>query len=293
MALVELKARFDEDNNIQWARHLEQSGVHVVYGVLGLKTHTKIVLVVRKEKEKLQSYVHIGTGNYNSKTSKLYTDLGLLTANQELGQDLVELFNYLTGFSKQQSFRRLLVAPVTLRKGMELLIRREIEHAQQGTQAVIRAKMNSLVDPSIISLLYEASQAGVKIELIIRGMCSLYPNRQGLSENIRVISIIGQFLEHSRIFWFANGGSPEVYIGSADWMSRNLDRRIEAVTPIEDPEHRQKLERLLQLYLNDNQGAWDMQSDGTFAQRKPTNEGPERNSQIQLIKEWSNGIQSL
>tara|TARA_B100001758_G_scaffold223748_1_gene214615 strand:- start:211 stop:1092 length:882 start_codon:yes stop_codon:yes gene_type:complete len=293
MALVELKARFDEDNNIQWARHLEQSGVHVVYGVLGLKTHTKIVLVVRKEKEKLQSYVHIGTGNYNSKTSKLYTDLGLLTANQELGQDLVELFNYLTGFSKQQSFRRLLVAPVTLRKGMELLIRREIEHAQQGRQAVIRAKMNSLVDPSIISLLYEASQAGVKIELIIRGMCSLYPNRQGLSENIRVISIIGQFLEHSRIFWFANGGSPEAYIGSADWMSRNLDRRIEAVTPIEDPEHRQKLERLLQLYLNDNQGAWDMQSDGTFTQRKPTNEAPERNSQIQLVKEWSKGIQSL
>ena len=293
MALVELKARFDEDNNIQWARHLEQSGVHVVYGVLGLKTHTKIVLVVRKEKDKLQSYVHIGTGNYNSKTSKLYTDLGLLTANQELGQDLVELFNYLTGFSKQQSFRRLLVAPVTLRKGMELLIRREIEHAQQGREAVIRAKMNSLVDPTIIALLYEASQAGVTIELIIRGMCSLYPGCEGLSENIRVISIIGPFLEHSRIFSFANGGSPEVYIGSADWMSRNLDRRIEAVTPIEDPEHRQKLERLLQLYLNDNQAAWDMQSDGTFVQRKPENDASERNSQIQLIKEWSNGIQSL
>ena len=293
MALVELKARFDEDNNIQWARHLEQSGVHVVYGVLGLKTHTKIVLVVRKEKEKLQSYVHIGTGNYNSKTSKLYTDLGLLTANQELGQDLVELFNYLTGFSKQQSFRRLLVAPVTLRKGMELLIRREIEHAQQGREAVIRAKMNSLVDPTIIALLYEASQAGVTIELIIRGMCSLYPGCEGLSENIRVISIIGPFLEHSRIFSFANGGSPEVYIGSADWMSRNLDRRIEAVTPIEDPEHRQKLERLLQLYFNDNQGAWDMQSDGTFVQRKPENGDSERNSQIQLVKEWSNGIQAL
>ncbi|MCY3847194.1 MAG: RNA degradosome polyphosphate kinase, partial [Cyanobacteria bacterium MAG COS4_bin_21] len=275
------------------ARHLEQSGVHVVYGVLGLKTHTKIVLVVRKEKDKLQSYVHIGTGNYNSKTSKLYTDLGLLTANQELGQDLVELFNYLTGFSKQQSFRRLLVAPVTLRKGMELLIRREIEHAQQGREAVIRAKMNSLVDPTIIALLYEASQAGVTIELIIRGMCSLYPGCEGLSENIRVISIIGPFLEHSRIFSFANGGSPEVYIGSADWMSRNLDRRIEAVTPIEDPEHRQKLERLLQLYLNDNQAAWDMQSDGTFVQRKPEHDASECNSQIQLVKEWSNGIQSL
>ena len=176
---------------------------------------------------------------------------------------------------------------------MELLIRREIEHAQQGREAVIRAKMNSLVDPTIIALLYEASQAGVTIELIIRGMCSLYPACEGLSENIRVISIIGPFLEHSRIFSFANGGSPEAYIGSADWMSRNLDRRIEAVTPIEDPEHRQKLERLLQLYLNDNQAAWDMQSDGTFVQRKPENDTSERNSQIQLIKEWSSGIQSL
>jgi polyphosphate kinase len=163
MALVELKARFDEDNNIQWARHLERSGVHVVYGVLGLKTHTKIVLVVRKEKEKLQSYVHIGTGNYNSKTSKLYTDLGLLSTRPELGKDLVELFNYLTGFSKQQSFRRLLVAPVTLRKGMESLIRREIDHAKAGRQGIIRAKMNSLVDPDIIALLYEASQVGVRL----------------------------------------------------------------------------------------------------------------------------------
>ena len=183
MALVELKARFDEDNNIQWARHLERSGVHVIYGVLGLKTHTKIVLVVRKERERLQSYVHIGTGNYNSKTSKLYTDLGLLSARPELGQDLVELFNYLTGFSKQQSFRKLLVAPVTLRKGMESLIRREIEHAREGRQGQIRAKMNSLVDPEIISLLYEASNAGVKIDLIIRGMCSLI-GKKGLSENI-------------------------------------------------------------------------------------------------------------
>ena len=176
---------------------------------------------------------------------------------------------------------------------MELLIRREIEHAQHGREAMIQAKMNSLVDPSIIALLYEASQAGVTIELIIRGMCSLYPGREGLSENIRVISIIGQFLEHSRIFSFANGGSPEIYIGSADWMSRNLDRRIEAVTPIEHPDLRQKLERLLQLYFNDNQGAWDMQSDGTFVQRKPENETLERNSQIQLVSEWSNGIQSL
>ncbi len=196
MALVELKARFDEGNNIQWAKHLEQSGVHVVYGVLGLKTHTKTVLVVRKEKARLRSYVHIGTGNYNSKTSRLYTDIGLLSARPELGQDLVELFNYLTGFSKQQNFRRLLVAPVTLRKGMESLIIREIEHARAGRKGHIRAKMNALVDPAIISLLYEASQVGVRIELIIRGMCCLYPGRKGHSENISVISIVGRFLEH-------------------------------------------------------------------------------------------------
>ena len=290
MALVELKARFDEDNNIQWARQLERSGVHVVYGVLGLKTHTKIVLVVRKEQEKLRSYVHIGTGNYNSKTSKLYTDLGLLSTRPELGQDLVELFNYLTGFSKQQSFRRLLVAPVTLRKGMESLIRREIEHAREGREGHIRAKMNSLVDPDIIALLYEAAAANVRVELIIRGMCSLYPGREGLSESISVVSIIGQFLEHSRIFWFGNGGSPEVYIGSADWMSRNLDRRVEAVTPVEDPNLRGRLERLLELYLKDNRGAWDMQSDGSFIQRQPEDGEDVRNSQVQLIKQWSQGV---
>ena len=290
MALVELKARFDEDNNIQWAKQLERSGVHVVYGVLGLKTHTKIVLVVRKEGEKLQSYVHIGTGNYNSKTSKLYTDLGLLSARPELGQDLVELFNYLTGFSKQQDFRRLLVAPVTLRKGMEALIRREIDHARAGRPGRIKAKMNSLVDPKIIALLYEASQAGVQIELIIRGMCSLIPGREGLSETITVISIIGQFLEHSRIFWFHNGGDAEVFIGSADWMSRNLDRRVEAVTPVDDPPLREKLERLLDLYLSDNHGSWDMHSDGHFSARRPAEGEPVRHAQMALIREWALGM---
>ena len=287
MALVELKARFDEDNNIQWAKHLERSGVHVVYGVIGLKTHTKIVLVVRKEKERLRSYVHIGTGNYNSKTSRLYTDLGLLSARPELGQDLVELFNYLTGFSKQQSFRKLLVAPVSLRKGMEQLIRREIEHAHQGRGGSIKAKMNSLVDPGIIALLYEASQAGVTIQLIIRGMCSLYPGLEGISDNISVVSIIGRFLEHSRIFWFNNGGEPEVFIGSADLMPRNLDRRVEAVAPIEEPDLRAQLEGLLERYLTDNRGAWDMQTDGTFIQRHP--DGEERNSQLQLMDDWKGG----
>ncbi len=284
MALVELKARFDEDNNIQWARHLEQSGVHVVYGVLGLKTHTKIALVIRKEKNRLRSYFHIGTGNYNSKTSKSYTDLGLLSAKPELGQDLVELFNYLTGFSKQQVFRKLLVAPVSLRSGMESLIVREIKHVKAGKEGHIRAKMNSLVDPAIINLLYEASDAGVKIELIVRGMCCLYPGRKGLSENIRVISIIGRFLEHSRVFWFSNDGNPEAYIGSADWMRRNLDRRVEAVTPIEDPILRKELEDLLELYLNDNRGSWEMKSNGSFIQNKPN--GEERCSQNQLIDIW-------
>jgi polyphosphate kinase len=287
MALVELKARFDEDNNIQWARQLERSGVHVVYGVLGLKTHTKVTLVVRREKEKLRSYMHIGTGNYNSRTSSLYTDLGILTAREEFGQDLVELFNYLTGFSKQQSFRKLLVAPVTLRKGMEALIRREIGHAQAGLGGHIRAKMNALVDPAIIALLYEASQAGVRIELVIRGMCSVRPGLPGVSENISVLSVIGRFLEHSRLFWFANGGEAEVYLGSADWMPRNLDRRVEAVTPVEDETLRRQLEKLMLLYLEDTT-AWVMHSDGQFSQRQP--EGEQNSSQAVLMERWRGGL---
>ena len=273
MALVELKARFDEDNNIQWARQLERSGVHVVYGVLGLKTHTKITLVVRKEKERLRSYCHIATGNYNSKTATLYTDLGLLSARPELGQDLAELFNYLTGFSKQQNFRRLLVAPVTLRRSMEALIERETQHALEGRTAQIKAKMNALVDPRIIALLYRASQAGVQIDLVVRGMCSLRPGVAGVSDNIRVSSVIGRFLEHSRLFWFANGGDPEVFLGSADWMPRNLDRRVEAVTPIDAPELKQQLEELLDLYLEDKAGTWTMQDDGNY-RRKHMKERP-------------------
>jgi polyphosphate kinase len=287
MALVELKARFDEDNNIQWAKQLEASGVHVVYGVLGLKTHTKILLVVRKEKERLNSYVHIGTGNYNSKTSSLYTDIGLLTARPEFGADLVELFNYLTGFSKQQSFRRLLVAPVTLRSRMEGLIRREIDHVQAGRGGRIRAKMNSLVDPAIIALLYEASQAGVMIELVVRGMCSLRPQLEGISDNIQVVSVIGRFLEHSRLFWFGNGGEPELFFGSADWMSRNLDRRVEAVAPIEDPKLRHQLEQVIDLYLNDT-GAWHMDNQGKFSQRQL--EGEQQLVQREMMRRWRGGL---
>jgi polyphosphate kinase len=288
MALVELKARFDEDNNIQWARQLERSGVHVVYGVIGLKTHTKITLVVRKEKEALRTYCHIATGNYNSRTSTLYTDLGLLSARPELGQDLAELFNYLTGFSKQQEFRRLLVAPVTLRRRMQELIRRETEHARTGQPAAIKAKMNALVDPDIIALLYEASQAGVQIDLVVRGMCSLRPGIEGVSDNIRVSSVIGRFLEHSRLFWFANGGTAEMYIGSADWMGRNLDRRVEAVVPIEDANLHEKLLRLINVYLADNCTAWDMQSDGSFVRRIPE----EDNVAVQacLIESWHRNL---
>ncbi|MBM5797471.1 MAG: polyphosphate kinase 1 [Cyanobacteria bacterium K_Offshore_0m_m2_072] len=287
MALVELKARFDEDNNIQWAKQLESSGVHVVYGVQGLKTHTKIALVIRREKDRLRSYVHIGTGNYNSKTSSLYTDLGLLTARPEFGEDLVELFNYLTGFSKQQSFRKLLVAPVTLRKGMQTLIQREIEHAKNGRGGHVRAKMNALVDPAIIAQLYEASQAGVRIELIIRGMCCLRPGLPGISDNIRVTSVIGRFLEHSRVFWFANGGDSELFMGSADWMARNLDRRVEAVAPTEDPQVKEQLEKVLNLYIADS-GAWHMNSEGNFQQQLL--EGERKLAQQELMQHWRGGF---
>ncbi len=273
--LVEIKARFDEENNIQWAKKLEQTGVHVVYGLVGLKTHTKIVMVVRQEPEGIRRYVHIGTGNYNYKTAKLYTDLGLLSARPELGADLTDLFNFLTGYSRQQSYRKLLVAPVNMRQRFLDLIRREAEHAHHGKTGRIVAKMNSLVDPEIIATLYEASQSGVGIDLIVRGMCSLRPGLEGISDNIKVISVIGRFLEHSRIFYFSNGGKEEVYIGSADWMPRNLNRRVEAITPIEDPEIAKELEEILGIMLSDNRKAWDLQPDGQYIQRHPAENSPE------------------
>lgn len=286
LALVELKARFDEDNNIQWARQLEQAGVHVVYGVLGYKTHTKVTLVVRKEQQGIRSYVHIGTGNYNLKTSRFYTDLGLFTCRSMIGKDLVELFNYFTGYGKQQCFRKLLVAPVTLRDRMEAMIKREIQHAKTQEGGHIRAKMNSLVDPAIIQVLYGAAQAGVRIELVVRGMCSLRAGVPGLSESIRVVSIIGPFLEHSRIFWFGNGGHPEAYLGSADWMTRNLDRRVECLAPVEDPLLRQKLEVLLSLYLQDNCGAWEMEADGAYRLVPRRQDEAGRDAQLVLIQHW-------
>jgi len=283
-ALVELKARFDEENNITWARKLEDAGVHVVYGVVGLKTHTKIVLVVREEQEEIHRYVHIGTGNYNPKTARLYTDLGLLSCREELGADLTDLFNYLTGYSRQHAYRKLLVAPVNLRDRMMAMIRRETDHARNGNPGRIIAKMNSLVDAKIIALLYEASQAGVEIDLIIRGICCLRPGLEGISENIRVVSLVGRLLEHSRIFYFGNNGEEEIYIGSADWMPRNLDRRVEAITPIEDPLLLQELKEQLDIFMNDNRQCWELQPDGTYVQRRPPSEEGVLNAQAILMQ---------
>ncbi|TAF27646.1 MAG: polyphosphate kinase 1 [Oscillatoriales cyanobacterium] len=287
--LVELKARFDEENNILWARKLEQAGVHVVYGLVGLKTHTKIVMVVRREDKCIRRYVHIGTGNYNPKTAGLYTDVGLLSCREDLGADLTDLFNYLTGYSRQITYRKLLVAPVNMRDRFLALIRREVEFCRlnaesgMGSCGRIVAKMNALVDPQIIVALYEASQAGVKIDLIIRGICCLRPGVEGVSENIRVISIIGQFLEHSRMFYFFNGGSEEVYIGSADWMQRNLSRRVEAIVQVEDPTIVMELQEILGVMLADNRQAWDLQPGGHYSQRRPPANNPEVSSQQILM----------
>lgn len=278
-ALVELKARFDEENNILWARKLESAGVHVVYGLVGLKTHTKLVLVVRREAGKIRRYVHIGTGNYNPKTARLYTDLGMFSCRNELGADLTELFNYLTGYSRQQSYRKLLVAPVNLRDRLLAMIHREIEHQRNGGHGRIVAKMNALVDPRLIAALYEASQAGVSVDLIVRGICCLRPGVKEISENIRVVSIVGRFLEHSRIFYFHNNGQEEIFMGSADWMPRNLDRRVEAVVPIADPDLLKDLQEILGIMLADNRHAWDLQPDGRYVQRRPTDGSPEQSSQ--------------
>jgi polyphosphate kinase len=281
--LIELKARFDEQNNINLARMLEQSGVHVVYGLAGLKTHTKVVLVVRREDDKIRRYVHIGTGNYNAKTSKLYTDVGLFSCRPELGADLTDLFNYLTGYSLQRSYRKLIVSPVNSRESFEKLIQQEIDHCKAGKTGRIVAKMNALVDPNTIANLYRASQAGVSIDLIIRGMCCLRPGVPGVSENIRVISIIGRFLEHSRIYYFHNSGDTKIFIGSADWMTRNLDRRVEVITPIEDPEISNDLQEILGIMLADNRQAWDMQPDGTYIQRRPQLGSAEQSTQQVLM----------
>jgi polyphosphate kinase len=264
VVLVEIKARFDEEANISWARKLEQAGAHVVYGLVGLKTHSKTSLVVRREGSTLRRYVHIGTGNYNPGTARLYTDLGLLSCRPELGADVSDLFNVLTGLSRQRDFRRLIVAPMNLRSWILGMIERETDHARAGRPARIILKLNSLVDPACIAALYEAGKAGVRIDLIIRGICSLWPGVPGASEGIAVRSIVGQYLEHSRIFSFANGGNAELYIGSADLMERNLDRRVEATVPIEDLEARAKINAALEVMLADDRRSWQLGADGTY-----------------------------
>ena len=264
-ALIELKARFDEENNIEWAQRLEHAGVHVVYGLLGLKTHCKLTLVVRLERGQLKRYVHIATGNYNPTASCTYTDLGLFTTDAEIGADTTEFFNYLTGYSKQKQYRRLFISPVNLREKLTELIERETANARAGRPGRIIAKLNRLADANIIQSLYEASQAGVSIDLIVRGVCMLRPGVPGMSENIRVRCVVGRFLEHSRIFYFANDGEEEVYIGSADWMSRNLNRRVEVVCPVKDPKLRAFLkDEVLQAYLRDNARARVLQPDGFY-----------------------------
>jgi polyphosphate kinase len=265
-ALIELKARFDEEHNIEWARKLDEAGVHVVYGILGLKTHGKCTLVVRREGEILRRYVHIASGNYNPTTSCTYTDLGMFTVDDAIGRDATELFNYLTGFSQQSEYRKLMVAPVNLREKLNALFDREIEHQRAGRPAHIIAKFNRLADLQVIEKLYDVSRAGVKVDLIVRGICMLRPGIPGLSENISVRSVVGRFLEHSRVFWFSNGGDEELYIGSADWMTRNLKHRIEVVAPVTDPQAQRYLrDVLLEAYLSDNTKARELQPDGRYA----------------------------
>ena len=263
--LVELKARFDEQNNIFWARELEKVGVHVVYGLVGLKTHAKMTLVVRREAEGVKKYVHLATGNYNATTAKLYTDFGLFTCNEEICTDVSDIFNYLTGYSKQTEFNKLIVAPINMREKVLALIMREIENVRSGSEGEIILKLNALVDPIIISSLYEASNAGVKIKLIIRGICCLVPNVPNLSENIKVISIVGRFLEHSRVLYFYNKGNKEIYLSSADMMQRNLDRRVEIIFPIENSELKNEIEKiLLKFSLKDNTNSSELYADMSY-----------------------------
>jgi len=284
--LIELQARFDEVNNITWARTLEGFGVHVAYGLPGLKTHTKTVLVVRRDTDGIRRYSHIGSGNYNQHTARIYTDLGLLTASPLIGADLTDIFNALTGFSRQSDYRTLLVAPANMRQRFTDMVKREAANARAGKPARIIAKMNALVDPEMIQHLYEASQAGVDIELIVRGICCLRPGIPGVSDRIKVISIVGRFLEHSRIYYFANNGDEELYFGSADWMPRNFDRRVEVITPIEDRSLHPRVCALLETCLADNRQAWDLASDGTYTQRKPGTHPVVSTHERLLLNSW-------
>jgi polyphosphate kinase len=286
--LVELKARFDEESNIEWAQKLEREGVHVVYGLLGLKVHCKVALVVRREGDQIRRYVHLGTGNYNPTTARLYTDVGMFTADEEIGGDVTDLFNHLTGYSAKKSYRKLLVAPQSLRQGIERLIEREVERHKKHGDGHMILKMNAIEDVRLIRALYRASQAGVKIDMIVRGVCALRPGIPGVSETIRVKSILGRFLEHSRIYYFHNGGDEQVYVGSADFMPRNLYRRVETLFPVTSPKLIRRLrDEILEQYLRDEAAARHMQPDGTFTriQREPGKRLPD--SQTWFLKHHS------
>jgi polyphosphate kinase len=283
--LVELKARFDEEPNITWARQLEARGVHVAYGIVGLKTHAKICLVVRREGHGLRRYLHLGTGNYNPATSRVYTDFSYFTDDQKLAEDGSDLFNYLTGYSEHEEYQELLVAPVTLRDRVMRGIEEQTEKARNGAPARVTCKTNSLTDPKIIELLYEASQAGVKIDLIVRSICCLRPGVEGVSENIRVVSLVGRFLEHARIFAFGEGDNERIYLGSADLMQRNLDRRVETAFPLREKRHREKVRRLLDLQLSDTANGWELNTDGEFERRHPGEGEEPLDSQALLLTE--------
>ena len=282
--LVELKARFDEENNIEWARALETAGVHVVYGLIGLKTHCKVLLIVRREGDAIRRYLHLGTGNYNATTARIYTDYSLMTADPDLAADATDLFNYLTGYSRQTVFRKMLVAPINLRERFVEMIVRETEHARAGRPARVIFTMNALVDGEMIDLLYTASQAGVQVDLIVRGICCLRPGLPGVSENITVISIVGRFLEHARAYYFENGGTPVVYMGSADLMPRNLDRRVEVLFPVEDPALRDQVYREMLVQLTDNAQARRLRPDGEWERLRPVKGRRRTDSQALFLK---------
>lgn len=282
--LVELKARFDEERNIEWARALEEAGAHVAYGVVGFKTHAKVTLVVRQEADGLRSYAHLSTGNYNAETANLYTDFGFFTCRPDITADLAQLFNALTGVVRRPTFTKLLVAPFAMREAFTKKIEREMAHARAGRAARIVAKMNALEDPAMVRALYEASRAGVQIDLLVRGISRLRPGLPGWSDRVRVVSVVGRFLEHARIFRFENGGEPEVYLSSADWMSRNLDWRVEVAVPVEDPSLQEELREVLELQLQDNVDAWDALADGGWQRRAPAPGEPPRPSQAALME---------
>ncbi len=288
--LVELKARFDEESNIEWARALERDGVHVVYGLVGLKVHSKVALVVRREGDVMRRYVHLATGNYNTVTARLYTDLGMLTCDDQIGADVTDLFNFLTGYSAKTQFEKLLVAPINLRKRFDELIEREIAHQRQGGRGHLILKMNALEDPLMIRQLYRASQAGVKLDLLVRGICCLRPGVPGVSDNVQVTSILGRFLEHSRIYYFRNGGKEEIYLGSADLMPRNLNRRVEVLFPVGDEQLVRRIkDQILATYLKDNVKARRMQSDGVYTRVVPAPGEPAVNAQATFLAHY-NGL---